>query len=236
MSARYSFTVFCSGRDADADHLGAQFVQRLRRHLVSGPVGAIDDDAHARKAEAAGERRLGDLDVAGLAVVDPLHPSERRRRGQVLAQALVHQRLDRHLLLIGELVAVGSEQLDAVVGEGVVRGRDHHAQVGPQRAGHHRHARRGQRAELAHVHAHAGEAGDQGGLDHVAGQARVLADHHQVAALVAGHEHLAGGHADPQGDLRRHGMAVGLAADAVGAEIGALAHGSDSSKRSETQI
>jgi hypothetical protein len=46
-----------------------------------------------------------------------------------------------------------------------------------------------------------------------------------VAAVVLRAEQLSGGQADAQGDLGGHRMLVGLAADAVGAEIGALAHG-----------
>ncbi len=63
--------------------------------------------------------------------------------------------LDAGLDLVGELVAVRAEQLDAVVGELVVRGRDHHPEIGAHRARHHRHRRRRQRPEQAHVHAHA---------------------------------------------------------------------------------
>ena len=99
----------------------------------------------------------------------------------------------------------------------VVRGRDHHAEVGAQRAGQHGDGRRRQRAEQRHVHAGADEAGGQRRLDHVAGQPRVLADHHAVAVVAAG-EQQAGGLAQAQRDLRGHRVGVGLAADAVGAE------------------
>ena len=84
-----------------------------------------------------------------------------------------------------ELAAVGAEQLEAVVVVRVVRGGDHDAEVGAQAARHHRHARRRQRAEQAHVHADGGEAGHKRGLQHVAGQARVLADHDEVPAIAA---------------------------------------------------
>ena len=57
----------------------------------------------------------------------------------------------------------------------------------------------------------------------------------QVAAVVLGHKDLAGRHADPQRHFRGHRKAVGLAANAISPEIGALAH-RQLSKRSETQI
>jgi len=107
--------------------------------------------------------------------------------------------------------------------------------VGAERAGHHRHAGCRQRSEQAHIHADAGEARHQGRFDHVAREPGVLANHHQVAAVVLGHEDLAGRHADPQRHFRGHREAVGLAANAISPEIGALAH-RQLSKRSETQI
>ena len=53
------------------------------------------------------------------------------------------------------------------------------------RARQHGDGRRRHRAEQQHVHADRGEAGDQRVLDHVAGQARVLADDDAVAVLAA---------------------------------------------------
>ena len=57
----------------------------------------------------------------------------------------------------------------------------------------------------------------QGGFDHVAGQARVLADHHAVA-VVAALEQEARRLPHLQGQFRRDD-AVGAAADSVGAEM-----------------
>ena len=62
-----------------------------------------------------------------------------------------------------------------------------------------------------------GEARDQRGFDHVAGEPRILADHHAMA-MIAAREDAAGRHAGLHGDLGRHRMAVGAAADAVRAE------------------
>ncbi len=136
-----------------------------------------------------------------------------------LLRARVHQRLDLGFRLVGELVALGVEQLDAVVGEGIVRGGDHDAEIGSQRAREHGHGGRGHRPQQEDVHAHGGEARHQGRLDHVAREPRVLADHHAVRAPAAVGEQLAGRHADAERDLRGHGQPVGEAADAVGAEV-----------------
>ena len=150
--------------------------------------------------------------------VDALGAAERILVGQRDLDVLVEQRLDARLDLVGKLVAVGPEQLDAVVVVGIVRGRDHHAEIGAQRPRQHRHGRRRDRAEQEHIHAGRAEAGHQRVLDHVARKPRILADHDPVA-VVAALERQAGGHADPHGDFRRHRKLVGLPADAVSTEI-----------------
>ena len=84
---------------------------------------------------------------------------------------------------VAELEAVRPEQLDAVVVERIMRGRDHDAEIGAHRARQHADRRRRNRAGEQHVHADRGEAGNQRGLDHVAGEAGVLADEDAVAVI-----------------------------------------------------
>ena len=119
--------------------------------------------------------------------------------------------------VVGELEAVGAEQLDAVVVERIVRGRDHHAEIGAHGAREHADRRRRDRAGEQDVHADRGEAGDQRGLDHVAGEPGILADEHAVA-MVAAAKDQPRRLPDLERQLRRD-HAVGAAANAVGAEI-----------------
>ena len=204
--------------DADRDHLGAELPQRLGRHLVGGAVGAVDDHAQAFERQVARQACAWRIRCSGRA---------RRRcawRGRargswpscLVRSASISASISM-LDLVGELVAVRPEQLDAVVVERIVRGRDHDAEIGAHRARQHGDRRRRHRAEQQHVHADRGEAGDQRGLDHVAGQPRVLADHHAMA-VVAAAKHQAGRLPDLQRQFRRD-HAVGAAANAVGAEI-----------------
>ena len=210
------------GLDAHRADFRAQLIEGGRRDPVAGPVGAVDGDAQALQAQALGEAGLGDLDVAGLGVVDALDPAEGVGRCQIGVQRLIHHRFNLQLDRIRQLVAVGAEKLDAVVEIGVVGGRDHHPDVGAHRAGHHGHARRRQRTEGPHVHPGRGEACDQRRLDHIARQTRVLADDDKVAAFVGRHEQTARREADTQGHLRSHRMGVGAATDAVRAEVPAF--------------
>ena len=195
--------------------LGAQFPQGLRRDVIGGAIGAIDHDLEAVEAQMLGKGDLGELDVAAAGVVDAPGAADQLRLGEL--RAVLEPLLDRPLVIVAELVAVGPEQLDAVVRERIVRGGDHHAEIGAHRARQHRHRRRRHRPQQHHVHADAGEAGDHRRFHHVAGQPRVLADDHAMA-VVAAQEMRAGGLADAKRRLGRHRLDVGGPADAVGAE------------------
>lgn len=123
--------------------------------------------------------------------------------------------------VIRKLVAVGSEELDAIVAKRIVRGGDHHADIGPQRPRQHGDAWRRDRAEQKDVEPRRREARDHRVLEHIAGEARIAADHHPVSVSAVSEN---GSHcnADPHGEVRRHRKYIGLAANAVGAEISAL--------------
>ncbi len=203
--------------DADGDHVGAQFPQRLRHHLVGRAMCAIDDDAQAFEAERARQRPLGEFDVAVIRTVDAAGAADAGAVGELARKVLIEQLLDPHLDVVRELVAVGSEQLDAVVVERIVRGRDHHAEIGAHRARQHRNGRRRHRTEQQHVHADRGEARLQRRLDHVAGQPRILADH-DAMPMIAALEHEARRLAHAQRQLRRD-HAVGATADSVRPKI-----------------
>ena len=206
------------GFDVDGDNLGAEFPQRLGRHLVGGAVGAIDNDPQARQRHRARQGALGELDVAVVDTIDALGAAEPVRIGERQLDIPVQHPLDALLDLVGELVAVGTEQLDAVVVVGIVRGRDHHADVGAQRAYQHGDRRRRDRAKQEYVHAGGAQARHHCVLDHIAGKSCVLAEHDAVA-MAATLERKASGHADPHGDLRRHRKLVGASPNPVRAEI-----------------
>jgi hypothetical protein len=71
------------GLVADRDHVGAQFPQSRRRHLVGRAIGAIDDDAHSRKRHILGQRPFGEFDVAVMHAIDTLGPADRIGTGQL---------------------------------------------------------------------------------------------------------------------------------------------------------
>jgi hypothetical protein len=122
--------------------------------------------------------------------------------------------LDRRLGVVGELVAVRAEELDAVVGVRVVRRRDDGRQVEPVAADEQRRGRGRQHAALQHVAAGGRDARRQRRLQHLAGLAGVADDQH-LRALDGRLDR--DGTTQPQGEVRSEDLA-GDPADAVGSE------------------
>ena len=208
------------GLDGDRNHLGAELPQHGRRHLVGGAVGAIDDDLQAVERGALREAVLHELDVAARCVVDPLGAAEAVALRQLTPLAAIvdgHAGLDLGFDVVRQLVAVGPEQLDAVVLKRIVGGRDHDAEIGAHAARQHGDGRRRQRAGEHHIHAAREEAGCQGVFQHIAGKPRILADHDPMPVAAAG-EMGAGGQGQLQRHVGRDGLAIGRTADAVGTE------------------
>jgi hypothetical protein len=156
--ADFFIDVEAVGLDADRDNLRAQFIERRRRHLIARAIRRIDHDAQTGETKPPREGRLHDLDIARLRVVDAARTAETRRRGETRIERLIHQLLDLHFVCVREFVAVGTEELDSVVGVFVVAGGDHHAEIGPEAPRQHRHRRRRQRAEEDDIHPRRGEA------------------------------------------------------------------------------
>jgi hypothetical protein len=117
--------------------------------------------------------------------VDAAGAAEACALGEPLVEILVHQLFDLRFHIVGQLETGRAEQLDAVVVEQIMRGGNHHAEIGAHRFGQHRDRGRRHRAEQQHVHAHRGKARHHGVLDHVTGQTGVLADHHAMTMVAA---------------------------------------------------
>ena len=138
-------------------------------------------------------------------------------------------RLDRRFDVVRQLGAGGGKELDAVVVERIVRRADHDARREPQRARQVGDAGRGQRPAKIDVDARGREARLERSFQHVAGDARVLAD--QDAGPVAARwppprdarrrprQRAPGRLAQLQHELGRDRRFAHAAAHAVGAEI-----------------
>ncbi len=205
------------GGDAERDDIGAKLPQRSGRDPVGGAIGAVHHDFQAVKADGAIKRTLGKLDVAVDHAVDAFGLADTVGLAKVTAGVAVHLGFDFGFHFVGKLVSVRAEKLDSVVLVRVMRGGNHDAEVCAQGPHEHGDRRRRNRPELHDIHADGSEAGNQRGLDGIAGKPRIFPDYHPVASAAIG-EHVARSHANLQRDLRRHWEDIRFAANAVGSE------------------
>ena len=216
--------VHAVGLVAINDDFRAKFAQDAGRGFVGGAVRAVHHHPQAFERQTARKRGLGKFDVTPERVVNAHRLANfTGGRADVFDFAAENEVFDLALNFVVELVAVGSEEFDAVVGVGIVRGGDDDAGVGAQAARDVGDAGRRQRADEEHVHAHRKDAGRDGVFEHVARKARILADDDFVAAVSARlafeiFENVRGGAAEFQRGFSGDRFNIGRAANAVGAE------------------
>ena len=122
----------------------------------------------------------------------------------MLAPTVLQGGLDRKLGVVGELVAVAAEELDAVVLVGVVRGRQHDGEVERVAVQQQRRGRRRQHAAEQRVAARGRDARGHRRLQHLAGLARVAQEEHTRAL---GGQLRGRGARQPERQLRAHLLA-----------------------------
>ena len=197
------------GRVGDHRHARAETPEDLRRNLVGGAVGAVEQHVHAAEVELA----EADVQLAQIVLGCAAQLADAPDRGGIGARLsrAVELALDRQLGLVGELVAVAGEELDAVVAVGVVRGGDHDGQVEAVAVDQQRRRGRRQHAAEQRVAAGGAHAGGDRRLQHLSRLARVAHDQHLWALDpgVAG-----GGASERERELRGQELA-GDAANAV---------------------
>ena len=143
---------------------------------------AIHHDTHAFERQRLGKRRLGLFHVAPNSVLHADRLADLIGRGpNRFDLAAEDQLLDQILGHIVQLIAVSPEELDAIIIVRIVGGRDHNTGIGPHGSGHIRHTRCRQGSDENDIHAHRKNSGTQRILQHVAGEAGVLANHDPVA-------------------------------------------------------
>jgi len=167
------------GRDADRNHIGAKLVENVRGDVVSRAMRAIDHDLHAAQVKIIREGRFAKFDVATGGVFDAADLAQFARGDARLG--FVDGGFDGEFNVIVELLAIRAKELDAVVVVRVVRSRNDDAGGQTQRARQVSHTRRRQRASQINIDAGGGEPGHERGFEHIAGNARVLADQHAGA-------------------------------------------------------
>ena len=160
------------GARMNLDHLGACEAVGLRGHPAGRAVGAVDHHAQAVEAVRKRGHEVGHVVGAGVGEIsDPAHRGTDRP-----VPRLAEPRLDAVLEVVGQLVATTGEELDAVVGHGIVRGGEHHPDVGAVARGEPRHRRGRENTYPNHVDSGACEPRNDGGLEELAGRTGVTTD------------------------------------------------------------
>ena len=203
--------------DTDGHHIRTQFIEHAGSDLVGRPVCAIHDDLVTPKIFAHGVGALAELDVTpfGMQAFNfPEFPGDDR------LHFLLHLRFDGDFDLVGQLLTGVREKLDAVVVERIVGCTDDNAGLSVERAREvgYRRCRHG--TEQNNVDACRRESGLQSRLEHVAGNARILTNHHRGVPLPA--QYPSGRPAELEHELRGYGVSPYRAPNAVGPEILAL--------------
>ena len=161
-------------RASDRDHLRAELGKDVRRDLIGCTVRTVDHDPETSERQFGRHRALAEFDVSSYCIVDSRRPAD------VDAGDRLHRRLDcgldRKLHLVGQLSAVGVEELDAVIRVGVVGRADDDSRRRAQCPSEVRDCRGWHRPEQHYIRSGGGETRFQHGLEHVAGNPRVLAD------------------------------------------------------------
>ena len=182
-----------SGSACDRDDLGARPAVGL---AARRPDAAPCAQSTTTRMPASGSGVRGEqvLDVALGGVRAGRGPGRWPRRSGRGAGGVEAAPRSPSSTRVGQLVAAGGEQLDAVVRHRVVRGGDHHAEVGVELADQVRDGRGRQHTDPDRVGAGGGEPGDDGGLEHLAAGAGVAADHgDRTVGPVALGQHARGG-------------------------------------------
>ena len=153
----------------------------LRRRKSSGAMAAAAPLAQSATMRRPCEREAGDAvdEELNVVVLEGGVVFDRRQRGGigsvvlggVVEDFVFHGQLDR----VGQLEAVGAEELDAVVAPGIVGGGDDNARLKPMGAGEEGDGRGGHDAGAFNAGAGGAQSGGEGGGDPGAGLAGVAA-------------------------------------------------------------
>ena len=123
--------------------------------------------------------------------------------GELVGQVRIDQLFDFGFILVTEFKSIMTEQLDAVVMIGVVRGGNHDTDICAQRARQHGYCWGWHRAKLENIHAGGREARNKRVFDHIAGKAGILT-HNDAVAVCAAFERYTHSHANFHGGFRCH--------------------------------
>ena len=154
--------------------VGTQGVKNALGHHPGAAVGTVETDAHPFIRAGRKRDEIADIAVAPGGIVDGAADVGAGGIRQLFIRVDIGLDAVQQFLL--HLFAVGVNQLDAVVGIGIVAGGDHDAAVKIVGTGDVGHAGRAGHMQQESVRTGGSQARTESGLIHIAGAAGILAD------------------------------------------------------------
>ena len=174
--AAFAVDIGAVGRVAEEGRFGPQQPEQCPGGAHGAAVGAVHQHLHPRQSLRHGGGQVFGVADSRQSIFGTAADLLRLRRDQRDIPVQQHP-LDLVLLVVGQLVALRPEDLDAVEFIGVMGSGDHHPR---RRLFLHRqvgHRRGGDNPQQHHVGAAGHQPGRHGGLQHIAGKTGILADY-----------------------------------------------------------
>ena len=188
--------VLAVGHVEEGEHLGAGVGEYRWGDAIGRSVRAVERDPQAfQPRRHRDEEVLVVLDQAAHVADEPDAALGRARERAVP----LHQGFDLVFDGVGELLRAVVEELDTVIGSGIVRRADHRSGDEVVLLRQIREARRGDMADQTDLHAHRAQPRGQRALEHPAAAAGVAAHDHRVTGTA---EDMARRSAQAEGELR----------------------------------
>ena len=129
-------------------------------------------------------------------------------------RAIQHNGFDFLLQFVGQLISLSIKQLDAVVFTRIMRGGNHHTRIRLIMFHQISYRRCGHNAQQRDIRSHRAKASHQRRLQHIGGNAGILADHYPGTAMLRLQQHHRRGAADSHSDFAGQ-FRIGYPAGAV---------------------
>ncbi|MNF62286.1 hypothetical protein D3C84_439630 [compost metagenome] len=202
------------GLRGEHHHLGAQLAKDAWSNLVHRTVRTIDNDLQAGKTGTGRHTAFAEFDVATRRVVDSRHLADLARLDN-RHRRRIKQFFDHQFDVIRQLGALPGEKLDAVVIMRVMGRTDHDAGLGMKGTGQIGNCRRRHRPQQHHIRTRGGKPSFERRLEHIPGNARVLANQNLANA------HFPERHASSPAELKHEVRSNRVGADPTTNTVGA---------------
>ena len=171
------------GLSSNHRNIRSQLAEYTRRHLVSCTMSTIEHHLQPSKIGAGRHTALAELDITPCSIIDARRLANLCRLNH--RHRLIQQLLNHQFHFIWQLGALTGKELDAIIVMRIVRGTDDNAGLRLKSTGQIGHCRSWHRPQKLHIGAGSSQPSLKSRLEHIAGNARVLANQNAALAVLA---------------------------------------------------